>query len=156
MSRALGSGTETRSEYEASGGAEGTNLRGVPVVVITSLGSSSGKLRTNPVMRVGHACVYAAVAYKGAAPEHPAWYRNVVEHPLVELQDERAKRDCTAREVFGEERASGASAPWRSGRTTPSTRRRPTGRSRCLCWSPRTDLPESQMSAFHRSSTRTA
>lgn len=91
-------------EYESSGGTQGTTLRGVPVVVITSVGSSSGKLRKNPVMRVERAGVYAAVASKGGAPEHPAWYRNLVEHPLVELQDGTAKDDYTAREVSGDER----------------------------------------------------
>ena len=55
-------------EYESSGGTKGTMLRGVPVVVITSVGASSGKLRKNPVMRVEHDGVYAAVASKGGAP----------------------------------------------------------------------------------------
>ena len=81
------------AEYESSGGTKGTKLSDVPVVVITSLGASSGKLRKNPVMRVEHGGVYAAVASKGGAPQHPAWYRNFVEHPLVELQDEGAKGD---------------------------------------------------------------
>ena len=91
-------------EYESSGGTRATELRGVPVVVITSVGSGSGKLRKNPVMRVEHDGVYAAVASKGGAPEHPAWYRNFVEHPLVELQDGPSKGDYVARELSGEER----------------------------------------------------
>jgi F420H(2)-dependent quinone reductase len=91
-------------EYESSGGTRGTELRGVPVVVITSVGSRSGKLRKNPVMRIEHDGVYAAVASKGGAPEHPAWYRNLVEHPLIELQDGPAKGDYLAREASGEER----------------------------------------------------
>ena len=96
---------EQVEEYERSGGTRGTTLRGVPVVVITSRGASSGKLRKNPVMRVEHDGVYAAVASKGGAPEHPAWYRNLVEHPLVELQDERSKGDYMAREASGDERS---------------------------------------------------
>jgi deazaflavin-dependent oxidoreductase (nitroreductase family) len=92
-------------EYESSGGTRGTTLRGVPVVVITSVGASSGKLRKNPVMRVEHGGVYAAVASKGGAQQHPAWYRNLVDHPLVELQDQAAKADYTAHEASGEERA---------------------------------------------------
>ena len=92
-------------EYESSGGTRATLLRGVPVVVITSVGASSGKLRKNPVMRVEHDGVYAAVASKGGAPEHPAWYRNLVEHPLVELQDGPSRGDYLARETSGEERA---------------------------------------------------
>jgi deazaflavin-dependent oxidoreductase (nitroreductase family) len=91
-------------EYESSGGTSGTTLRGVPVVVITSVGAGSGKLRKNPVMRVEHDGAYAAVASKGGAPEHPAWYRNFVEHPLVELQDGSEKADYMARELSGEER----------------------------------------------------
>lgn len=91
-------------EYESSGGTKGTEMRGVPVVVITSVGSRSGKLRKNPVMRVEHDGVYAAVASKGGAPEHPSWYRNLVEHPLVELQDGPAKGDYIAREASGDER----------------------------------------------------
>ena len=91
-------------EIESSGGTRGTVLRGVPVIVITSMGSASGKLRKNPVMRVEHDGSYAAVASKGGAPEHPAWYRNLVEHPLVEVQDGPAKGDYTARQLEGEER----------------------------------------------------
>ena len=91
-------------EYESSGGTKGTTLRGVPVVVITSVGASSGKLRKNPVMRVEHDGVYGAIASKGGAPEHPAWYRNLVQHPTVELQDGAAKRDYTVREASGDER----------------------------------------------------
>ena len=92
-------------EIESSGGTQGTMLRGMPVIVVTSLGHGSGKLRKNPVMRVEHGGKYAAVASKGGAPEHPAWYRNLVEHPLVEVQDGPAKGDFTAREVSGDERA---------------------------------------------------
>jgi deazaflavin-dependent oxidoreductase (nitroreductase family) len=92
-------------QIESSGGTEGTEMRGVPVIVVTSLGSSSGKLRKNPVMRVEHDGKYAAVASKGGAPEHPSWYRNLVDHPLVEVQDATAKGDFTARPLSGDERA---------------------------------------------------
>jgi deazaflavin-dependent oxidoreductase (nitroreductase family) len=91
-------------EYESSGGTRATTLRGVPVVVITSVGAGTGKLRKNPVMRVEHDGVYAAVASKGGAPQHPSWYRNLVAHPLVELQDETSKGDYTVRQASGEER----------------------------------------------------
>ncbi|HEY1568813.1 MAG TPA: nitroreductase family deazaflavin-dependent oxidoreductase [Solirubrobacteraceae bacterium] len=91
-------------EIESSGGASGTEMRGVPVIVVTSMGAASGKLRKNPVMRVEHGGKYAAVASKGGAPEHPSWYRNLVEHPLVEVQDGPAKGDYTARELDGNER----------------------------------------------------
>jgi F420H(2)-dependent quinone reductase len=91
-------------EIESSGGTQGTTMRGVPVIVVTSMGSASGKLRKNPVMRVEHDGKYVAVASKGGAPEHPAWYRNLVDHPLVEVQDGPAKGDYTARQLSGDER----------------------------------------------------
>ena len=93
--------------YESSGGTQGTTLRdtGLPVVVITNVGAQSGKVRKTPLMRVEHEGRYAAVASKGGAPKHPVWYYNFLAHPLVELQDGPDRRDYTAREITGEERA---------------------------------------------------
>jgi deazaflavin-dependent oxidoreductase (nitroreductase family) len=93
--------------YERSGGTEATTLRDtdLPVVVVTSRGARSGKLRKNPVMRVEHGGRYAVVASKGGAPEHPLWYYNLRADPHVELQDGPRKWDMLAREVAGEERA---------------------------------------------------
>ena len=97
---------EQVEKYESSGGTEGTTLRGVPVVVVTSLGARSGKLRKNPVMRVEHEGVYALVASKGGSPEQPGWYRNLVAHPTVELQDHADKATYTVRELHGPERGT--------------------------------------------------
>ena len=91
--------------YESSDGTESTTLRGVPVVVVTSLGAKSGRLRKNPVMRVEHDGSYALVASKGGAPEHPTWYHNMVAHPTVELQDGPDRSDYTVRIAEDSERA---------------------------------------------------
>ncbi|GAA2568701.1 nitroreductase family deazaflavin-dependent oxidoreductase [Streptomyces violaceus] len=93
--------------YESSGGTEGTTLQGskMPVVVLTSRGAKSGKLRKTPVMRVEHEGRYAAVASLGGAPKHPVWYFNLKSDPHVELQDGPRKQDMTAREVTGEEKS---------------------------------------------------
>jgi deazaflavin-dependent oxidoreductase (nitroreductase family) len=93
-------------EYEGSGGTEGTTLRGMPVIILTSRGSKSGKIRKTPLMRVEHEGSYAVVASKGGAPEHPVWYYNLVADPHVELQDGPAKWDMTARQVTGDEKAT--------------------------------------------------
>ena len=92
-------------EIESSGGTRGNELRGMKVIIVTCLGHGSGKLRKNPVMRVEHGGKYAAVASKGGAPDNPTWYRNLVDHPLVEVQDGPAKGDFTARQISGAERA---------------------------------------------------
>ncbi|WP_426593966.1 nitroreductase family deazaflavin-dependent oxidoreductase [Cellulomonas sp. McL0617] len=90
--------------YEATAGREGNLMRGKPVIVLTSVGASSGKLRKTALMRVEHEGRYAVVASKGGAPEHPAWYRNLVEHPHVELQDGAVTKDYVAHETAGAER----------------------------------------------------
>jgi deazaflavin-dependent oxidoreductase (nitroreductase family) len=90
--------------FEASDGAEANTLQGKPVIVLTTLGATSGKLRKTALMRVEHEGRYAVVASKGGTPENPAWYRNLVEHPLVELQDGAVRKDYTARELSGPER----------------------------------------------------
>ena len=75
--------------YEASGGAEANTLRGSkdPIVVITSVGHGSGKLRKNPVMRVERDGKYVAIASKGGAADDPTWADNFRHHPEVDLQD---------------------------------------------------------------------
>jgi F420H(2)-dependent quinone reductase len=90
--------------YESSGGTRGTTLRGMPVVIVTNVGARTGKLRKTPLMRVEHDGVYAVVASRGGAPEHPVWYHNLRANPHVELQDGPQKWDMVAREVTGEER----------------------------------------------------
>jgi deazaflavin-dependent oxidoreductase (nitroreductase family) len=92
-------------KFEASGGTEATHLQGKPIIVLTSIGARSGKLRKTPLMRVEHDGEYAVVASLGGAPKHPVWYWNLLGNPQVELQDGEVKHDYTAREVSGEERA---------------------------------------------------
>ena len=90
--------------YERSGGLEGNTLRDMPVVILTSRGASTGKIRKTPLMRVEHDGVYAVVASQGGAPTHPLWYHNLVADSHVELQDGPDRTDRTAREVTGDEK----------------------------------------------------
>ncbi|WP_130342163.1 nitroreductase family deazaflavin-dependent oxidoreductase [Herbihabitans rhizosphaerae] len=92
--------------YEGSGGTKGTTVEGKPVVVVTSVGAKSGKLRKHPVIRVEHDGSYAMVASKGGDPSHPAWYHNLKANPRVQLQDGTEKGVFVAREVTGDERAA--------------------------------------------------
>jgi F420H(2)-dependent quinone reductase len=94
------------TEYEGSGGTAGTLLRGVPTVVVTMIGASTGNLRKHPVMRVEHEGTYAAVASKGGAPKNPTWVANLRKNPLVEVQDGPAHGDYRAREASADEYAT--------------------------------------------------
>ena len=91
--------------YERTNGAEGNLMQGRPIIVLTTLGAETGKLRKTALMRVEHNGEYLVVASKGGAPEHPVWYFNMTQHPLVELQDGAVKKDYTVRELTGDERA---------------------------------------------------
>ncbi|MRJ75448.1 nitroreductase family deazaflavin-dependent oxidoreductase [Aeromicrobium sp. SMF47] len=90
--------------FERTNGAEGNEMQGKPIIVLTTLGAKSGKIRKTPLMRVEHDGEYLVVASKGGAPEHPTWYHNIVNAPLVELQDGPVRKDYTPRELSGEER----------------------------------------------------
>lgn len=92
-------------QYESSGGTEGTSMRGMPVIILTTLGAKSGKIRKTPLMRVEHNGAYAVVASQGGAPKHPVWYHNLTADPRAELQDGPVRKDMTAREVTGDEKA---------------------------------------------------
>jgi F420H(2)-dependent quinone reductase len=91
--------------YERTDGAEGNTLNGRPVIILTTRGAKSGKLRKTPLMRVEHDGRYAVVASKGGAPSHPVWFHNVAADPHVQLQDGASKWDMTAHEATGEEKA---------------------------------------------------
>ena len=92
--------------YEASDGTRSAQLRGKPIIVLTSIGAKTGKLRKTALMRVEHDRQYAVVASKGGAAKNPTWYHNLKQNPHVELQDGDEKRDYLARELSGDERAT--------------------------------------------------
>ncbi len=76
--------------YERTGGREAGTLRetGIPVIIVSMRGATSGSIRKIALMRVEHGGEYALVASYGGAPQHPAWYHNLVAHPTeVTVQD---------------------------------------------------------------------
>jgi deazaflavin-dependent oxidoreductase (nitroreductase family) len=92
--------------YERSNGERAATLSGKPIVVVTSVGAKTGKLRKTALMRVEHDGAYAAVASRGGAAKNPVWYYNLKKNPHVELQDGASRRDYRAREVTGDEKAT--------------------------------------------------
>ncbi len=95
--------------YERTGGREANTLRdtGMPIIIVTTKGHKSGKIRKTPLMRVEHDGEYALVASKGGSPEHPEWYHNLQADPTaVMIQDGPEPWDAQVREVSGDERAT--------------------------------------------------
>jgi F420H(2)-dependent quinone reductase len=99
--------SEQIERYEASGGQEANTLRdtGIPIIVVTMRGRSSGKVRKIALMRVEHDGEYLLVASKGGRPEHPGWYHNLLADPNVMIQDGPEPWDAVVREIDGDERA---------------------------------------------------
>lgn len=97
---------EQVAEYEASAGTRANTLRdtGLPIVIVTMIGASSGKVRKVALMRVEHGGEYALVASKGGHPRHPGWYANLLADPHVMIQDGPVPLDYVVREVEGAER----------------------------------------------------
>ena len=94
--------------YERSGGTEANTLRntGLPIIIVTTRGHRTGKIRKTPLMRVEHEGEYALIASQGGAPQHPFWYYNLVADPsAVQIQDGPVPVDYSVREVEGDERA---------------------------------------------------
>jgi len=89
-----------------SGGTDGTELKGKRVILLTTVGAKTGKIRKTPLMRVENNGEYAVVASLGGAPKHPVWYWNIKKNPRVELQDGEVTKDYEAREVVGEDKAA--------------------------------------------------
>jgi deazaflavin-dependent oxidoreductase (nitroreductase family) len=93
--------------YERTGGREANTLRdtGLPIIVVTTRGNKTGKVRKTPLMRVEHAGDYALVASMGGAPKNPVWYHNLKAHPdEVTLQDGAKPFEVSVRELSGDER----------------------------------------------------
>ena len=94
--------------YERTGGREANTLRdtGLPIIIVTTRGARSGKIRKTALMRVEHDGEYALVASMGGAPKHPVWYFNLKADPsAVMIQDGPEPWDAEVREVDGDERA---------------------------------------------------
>ncbi|KUL32641.1 nitroreductase family deazaflavin-dependent oxidoreductase [Actinoplanes awajinensis] len=91
-------------KYDATDGAQANDIQGKPIVVVTSVGAKSGKLRKTPLMRVEHEGEYLAVGSLGGAPKNPVWVYNLRKNPQVEVQDGPERHDYEARELSGAER----------------------------------------------------
>jgi F420H(2)-dependent quinone reductase len=92
------------ARYEATGGAEGGELGGLPVIILTTVGARSGQTRKTPIMRVEQDGVYAAIASYAGRPTNPQWYSNLVAQHDATVQDGPRRHRVRARELSGDEK----------------------------------------------------
>lgn len=93
------------ARYEQSDGADGAELNGQGVVIVTHRGRKSGAIRKTPVMRVVDGERYLLIGSMGGAPKDPEWAHNLREHPEIELRDRERVQAMRVHEAGGEERA---------------------------------------------------
>src|SRR5262245_29955879 len=87
--------------YEVSDGRIGAMLGGRPMLLLRTIGRRSGQPRTAALLYVRDGDAYAVVASKGGAPQHPAWFHNLISRPDVEIQVGRQRIPMRARVAKG-------------------------------------------------------
>jgi deazaflavin-dependent oxidoreductase (nitroreductase family) len=91
--------------YVETGGAEGHEWRpGVFTLLLTTRGRRSGKLRRTALIYGRDGDAYLVVASQGGDPKHPAWYLNLLDEPLVEVQVGAERFTARARTATAEEK----------------------------------------------------
>ena len=91
--------------YIETDGADGAEWEGAQVIILSTTGRVSGRLRRTPLIRISEGDNYIVVASMGGAPEHPKWYLNLRDNPEVLVQDRGDVHEMRARTVSGEEKA---------------------------------------------------
>ncbi len=91
--------------YLDSDGADGAEWEGAQVIILSTTGRLSGRLRRTPLIRIVDGENYLVVASMGGAPEHPKWYLNLVDQPEVTIQDRGEVHEMRARTATAEEKA---------------------------------------------------
>jgi deazaflavin-dependent oxidoreductase (nitroreductase family) len=91
--------------YIETDGEDGHLWRGVPTLILTTLGRRSGKPRRLALIYGSDGDRYVVVASKGGAPQHPEWYLNLLAHPEVLVQVKADRFRAIARSATPEEHA---------------------------------------------------
>jgi deazaflavin-dependent oxidoreductase (nitroreductase family) len=97
-------GPEHVKRYRETDGKVGHDWRGASVLLLTTRGRRSGNERITPLLYQPYEGSYLVVASKGGAPQPPAWYLNLEEHPEVEVQIRGDRFSARARTAEAEEK----------------------------------------------------
>jgi deazaflavin-dependent oxidoreductase (nitroreductase family) len=98
-------GPEHVRVYRETGGERGYEWRGTTILLLTSVGRTSGEPRTTPLIHRADGGRWVVVASKGGAPENPAWFENLTSNPEATIQVRDEEIPVRASVAEGEERA---------------------------------------------------
>jgi len=99
--------------YQRTGGRLGGHWRigsafprGVPVLLLTTIGRKTGRARTTPLLYLEDGGRYAVVGSQGGLPRDPMWLGNLRAAPDVVVQVGARRRPMRARVAGAEERSA--------------------------------------------------
>jgi len=98
-------GDEHVRRYEETGGKVGHDWNDAPVLILHTKGRKSGVTRKNPLIYGRDGDDYLIIASKGGAPDHPAWYLNLLADPNATIQVWGDVIPVTARTATPDEKA---------------------------------------------------
>jgi deazaflavin-dependent oxidoreductase (nitroreductase family) len=91
-------------EIRTNGHAVTGRFEGQQVLALTTTGAQSGALRTSPLAYSRSGDAYVVTASKGGAPDHPAWYHNLLKDPTASIDVGLETIPVRARVAEGPER----------------------------------------------------
>jgi deazaflavin-dependent oxidoreductase (nitroreductase family) len=91
-------------EFRANEGKVGGPWQGMPMILLTTTGSKTGRLHTTPLVSLMHEGNIYVFGSKGGAPDHPQWFLNLTANPAATLEVGAEKYPVRARILSGEER----------------------------------------------------
>lgn len=97
-------GPEHVRRYRETDGAVGYIWNGATTLLLTTIGRTSGKPRTTPLIFARDGADYLVVASMGGAPNHPQWYLNLRAQPAARIQVRAEQLDVTARTAGDDEK----------------------------------------------------
>ncbi|MBA4862828.1 nitroreductase family deazaflavin-dependent oxidoreductase [Streptomyces sp. PSKA54] len=98
-------GAEHVARYQETDGEVGYEWNGVPILLLTTTGRTTGLPRTRALIFGRDGDDYLVVASTGGAPKHPSWYLNLLARPQAEIQVKAAHIPVVARTASEAERA---------------------------------------------------
>jgi deazaflavin-dependent oxidoreductase (nitroreductase family) len=91
------------ADFRTNGGRVGHGFEGSTMLLLHSTGARSGEERVTPLVCFPEDGAWVVVASAGGAPQHPAWFHNLLASPdtVIELGDETV---AVHAEVLGDDR----------------------------------------------------
>ena len=91
-------------EFRENDGKVGGQFEGAPLVLLTTTGARTGKVRTNPLVSLVDEDRVVIFASKAGSPTNPDWYHNIVANPRVTVEQGTERYEADATIVEGAER----------------------------------------------------